>query len=187
MVERFHRSLKAALKARLILGHNWVEELPWVLLGLRTASKEDLGYSSAELVYDEPLTVPGEFTLPQASPWSATEFLTAFRAKTQLLKPEATVHHSKPHTYMPPSLLTAKYVYIRIDTVQTPLQKTIQRPIYCTSARRENIPCGHGRSRRTDLNRPPQTGASDSNQTSPAATTSAAWTSSSVAGAALCH
>ena len=71
MVERFHRSLKAALKARLT-GNNWVEELPLVLLGLKTAPKEDLGCSSAEIVYGEPLTAPGEFTLPQASPWSAT-------------------------------------------------------------------------------------------------------------------
>ena len=114
MAERFHRSLKAALKARLT-GNNWVEELPWVLLGLKTASKEDLGCSLAEIVYGEPFTIFG------------------------------------------------------------------------TSARWENIPCGHGRSRRTDLNRPPQTGASGSNQTSPAATTSSAWTSSSVAGAALCN
>ena len=97
MVERFNRSLKTALKARLT-GNNWVEKLPWVLLGLRTAPKKDLGHSSAKLVYGEPLTVPGEFTLPQASPWSASEFLTAFRAKTQLLKPIPTVHHSKPHT-----------------------------------------------------------------------------------------
>ncbi|GFR97207.1 Pol polyprotein [Elysia marginata] len=48
------------------------EELPWVLLGLRIAPKEVLGYSSAELVYGEPLTVPGEFTPSQALPWSAT-------------------------------------------------------------------------------------------------------------------
>ncbi|GFO41228.1 Pol polyprotein [Plakobranchus ocellatus] len=86
MVERFHCTLKAALKARLT-GNNWVEELPWVLLGLRTVLRENLGYSSAELIYGEPLTVSGEFTPSQASPWSATEFLTAFRAKTQLLKP----------------------------------------------------------------------------------------------------
>ncbi|GFO49447.1 Pol polyprotein [Plakobranchus ocellatus] len=33
MVETFHRTLKAALKARLT-GNNWVEELPWVLLDL---------------------------------------------------------------------------------------------------------------------------------------------------------
>ncbi|KAK3760561.1 hypothetical protein RRG08_022844 [Elysia crispata] len=50
MIERFHRTLKTALKVRLT-GPNWVEELPWVLLGLRTTSKEDLGYSSAELIY----------------------------------------------------------------------------------------------------------------------------------------
>ncbi|KAK3797416.1 hypothetical protein RRG08_035863 [Elysia crispata] len=34
------------------------KELPRVLLGLRTTPKEDLGYSSAELVYCEPLTIP---------------------------------------------------------------------------------------------------------------------------------
>ncbi|GFR68547.1 Pol polyprotein [Elysia marginata] len=120
-VERFHRTLKAALKDRLT-GNNWVEELLWVLLGLRTASKEDLGYSSAELVCSKPLTVPGKLTPSQALPWSATEFLTAFRAKTQLLKPRPTVHHNKTHTYLLPSLLPANYVYIHTDTVKTPLQ-----------------------------------------------------------------
>ncbi|KAK3775862.1 hypothetical protein RRG08_034111 [Elysia crispata] len=37
MIERFHRALKARLT-----GPNWVEELPWVLLRLRTTPKEDL-------------------------------------------------------------------------------------------------------------------------------------------------
>ncbi|KAK3783190.1 hypothetical protein RRG08_046983 [Elysia crispata] len=55
IIKRFHRTCKTALKARLT-GPNWVEELPWVLLGLRTTPKED--YSSAELVCGEPLTLP---------------------------------------------------------------------------------------------------------------------------------
>ena len=38
LVERFHRTLKAALKARL-QGPRWTDELPWVLLGLRTVPK----------------------------------------------------------------------------------------------------------------------------------------------------
>ena len=42
MIERFHSTLKASPKARFT-GSNWVEELPWVLLRLGTASKEDLG------------------------------------------------------------------------------------------------------------------------------------------------
>ena len=58
MVERFQRDLKSALRARL-RGPNWIDELPWVLLGLRTAPKEDLHTSAAELVYDTVLTVPG--------------------------------------------------------------------------------------------------------------------------------
>ena len=49
LVERFHRHLKSALRARLT-GPNWSRELPWVLLGICTAPNEDLGCSSAELV-----------------------------------------------------------------------------------------------------------------------------------------
>ena len=56
LVERFHRHLKSALKARLT-GPNWMDELPWVLLGIRTAPKEDIGCSSAELVYGAPLRI----------------------------------------------------------------------------------------------------------------------------------
>lgn len=59
LVERFHRQLKASLMARLA-GPAWTAELPWVLLGIRTAPKEDFAVSSAELVYGAPLTVPGE-------------------------------------------------------------------------------------------------------------------------------
>ena len=60
LVERFHRHLKSALRVRLT-GPNWIDELPWVLLGIRTVPKEDLRTSSAELVYGAPLTVPGDF------------------------------------------------------------------------------------------------------------------------------
>ena len=57
---RFHRTMKASLKARLT-GPNWVQELPWVLLSIRTTPKDDLKSSSAELVYGKSLTVPGSF------------------------------------------------------------------------------------------------------------------------------
>ena len=35
-----------------------------MLLGIRTAPKEDFGCSAAEMVYGAPLTVPGDFILP---------------------------------------------------------------------------------------------------------------------------
>ena len=70
LVERFHRSLKAALRARLN-NADWMNQLPWVMLGLRTASKQDMGVSVAEMVYGSPLTVPGAFvgigTVPETA------------------------------------------------------------------------------------------------------------------------
>ena len=57
LVESFHRQLKTALMTRLT-DANWVDELPWVLLGIRTTPKEDINCSTAELVYGSPLTVP---------------------------------------------------------------------------------------------------------------------------------
>jgi hypothetical protein len=76
MVERSHRQLKDALRARLA-GSDWFSHLPWVLLGLRAVPKEDTGVSSAELVLGAPLTLPGEF-LSSAEP-PAKEFLDRLR------------------------------------------------------------------------------------------------------------
>ena len=65
LVERFHRQLKSSLKA-----HNtarWTEVLPLVLLGIRTAVKEDIGCSAAELVYGTTLTLPAQFVAHEKS------------------------------------------------------------------------------------------------------------------------
>ena len=45
-----HGLLKAALRARLACAE-CPEHLPWVLLGLRSAPKEDSAVSSAELMF----------------------------------------------------------------------------------------------------------------------------------------
>ena len=59
MVERVHRQIKDGLRARGA-GAAWHSHLPWVLLGLRAAPKEDSGVSSAELVQGTPLILPGQ-------------------------------------------------------------------------------------------------------------------------------
>lgn len=58
MVERFHRSLKQAIKCHRTL--RWTEALPLVLR-LRSAIKEDLGCTSSELVYGSTIRLPSEF------------------------------------------------------------------------------------------------------------------------------
>ena len=73
MVERFHRQLKQSLKAR-DCGSAWLDHLPWVLLGLRAAPKEDSAVSSAEAVFGSTLTIPSQAQeivsghLPSADP-----------------------------------------------------------------------------------------------------------------------
>jgi transposase InsO family protein len=67
LVERFHRQLKEALRAKAA-GDKWMDSLPWVLFGLRSAPKEDSSLSSAELVYGAPLSLPGEFLGSQDMP-----------------------------------------------------------------------------------------------------------------------
>ncbi|XP_066950714.1 uncharacterized protein [Macrobrachium rosenbergii] len=54
MVERTHRSLKAALMARCT-DDNWKVQLPWVLLGLRTTPRTNGDESPTQKVYGKPL------------------------------------------------------------------------------------------------------------------------------------
>lgn len=75
MVERAHRQLKDALRSRCS-APDWPAHLPWVLLGLRSAPKEDSGIYLAELVYGTPLTVPAQ--LPLGEEVSPAAVNTAF-------------------------------------------------------------------------------------------------------------
>jgi transposase InsO family protein len=116
MVERCHGQLKAALRARLA-GTQWPEHLPWVLLGLRTAPKEDSAISSAELMFGTALSLPAEF-LSSAEP-PAEEFLEKLR--------EADMPATRPPTYAemaarpPQALFEASHVYVRRGGTIPPL------------------------------------------------------------------
>ena len=61
MIERFHRQLKAAIMAHES-PNPWTTTLPAVLLGARSAVKELLGRSAAEIVYGTTLRLSGEFS-----------------------------------------------------------------------------------------------------------------------------
>ncbi len=50
MVERLHRQLKAALMSHAD-GEHWVDNLPIVLLGIRSTFKPDINAFAAELIY----------------------------------------------------------------------------------------------------------------------------------------
>jgi len=126
LVERMHRTLKGSLKARLTSPH-WIEELPWVMLGLRTNPREDLKTSPAEMVYGAPLTVPGDF-VPDGPQVPVQDHLRQLREKVGNLKPVPTIAHGTAKTNVPDRLLNAKYVFIRTDARRTPLQTPFTGP-----------------------------------------------------------
>ncbi|KAF4514259.1 UNVERIFIED_CONTAM: hypothetical protein B566_EDAN019547 [Ephemera danica] len=79
MVERLHRTLKAALMCHQ--PDTWTEALPLVLLGLRTALKPDIKATAAELVYGEQIRVPGEFFAPTTLPDCSEAFINTLRER----------------------------------------------------------------------------------------------------------
>ena len=114
IVERLHRSLKAALMSRCT-SESWSTELPWVLLGLRTTPKED-GFSTAMKVYGDNLTVPGDF-FRQASDPLPTDL---HRAAQRFIPCQPTYHPTRK-VFIPDALLQSSHVFMRIDAAKPPL------------------------------------------------------------------
>ncbi len=92
IVERFHRQLKASLKARLC-GPNWMDKLPLVLLGIRSVWREDTG------CYGTGLHVPGEFFLLTR--------LCQVRRRIRSLQPSSSVSFSTHCVPLYPHLLNS--------------------------------------------------------------------------------
>jgi hypothetical protein len=65
--------------------NQWTEALSLVLLGIRTAYKEDLKSCVAELVYGEPLRVPGEFLMSTTKKVEASPFNQQLRHRINQL------------------------------------------------------------------------------------------------------
>ena len=131
LVERWHRTLKSSIMARVeAAGSDWLNQLPWILLGLRITPKEDLdGASPAEMVYGQTLTIPGDMiqTGPQEQ---VSQHLRDIRAQMENLKPKPTSAHGAKTAgfHVPKALETAQYVYIRRSETKRSLQTPYTGP-----------------------------------------------------------
>lgn len=127
MVERFHRQLKSALKAKLATA-NWMDVLPWVLLGIRTAPKEDLGCSSAEIMYGCPLMVPGEFVGKPSNDPEYDVFKAGLNESVRAFLPIPTSQHGEVAARVPGNLAHSAYVFVRKDRHRAPLERPYEGP-----------------------------------------------------------
>ena len=124
MVERVHRVLKERLMARSASAADWMANLPFVLLGLRAATREDAPISPAHLVYGAPLRLPGEFFDPESRRGCKTsDFVSHLQRSLRDMTPAPAEFHSRQrgHASPPASLRTAQCVFVRVDAVRRPL------------------------------------------------------------------
>jgi hypothetical protein len=126
LVERFHRRLKDALRARAA-GADWYAHVPWVLLGFRTAWRDDSDFSPSEAVFGSQLVLPGQFLSAPEPP--SPSFIKDFQGVLAGRIPLQTAHHTTPApTSLPEDLLLARYVLVRHDAVQPPLSPLYDGP-----------------------------------------------------------
>ncbi|GBN01125.1 Transposon Ty3-G Gag-Pol polyprotein, partial [Araneus ventricosus] len=126
IVERFHRHLKSAIKAHE--NEKWSELIPIILLGIRTAVKEDLQSFCSELVYGTTLRLPCDIIDVSDIPPCDIEFITDLRHRMQQLNPVATSAHCTDRFYIHPSLKSSSHIFLRVDRVQPPLRRPYTSP-----------------------------------------------------------
>ncbi|XP_014212072.1 uncharacterized protein LOC106641970 [Copidosoma floridanum] len=125
MVERLHRTLKAALKCT---PQPWVDALPSVLLGLRTIFKDDLKASPAEMVYGTTLRIPGEFFTSSTPVADKSTFVRSLRHLFKALQSVPASRHTTQRPFVFKDLSTCTHVFKRIDSIKKPLEPPYTGP-----------------------------------------------------------
>jgi hypothetical protein len=137
LVVRFHRTLKAAIMCHA--DQQWTEALPLVLLGIRTAFKEDLQASVAELVYGETLRIPSELLIPTADPVDPAHLITELRQHMTRLRPVPAARHASPSTFVHSNLEKCTHVFLRQDATRRALEPPYSGPYKVLSRREKTL------------------------------------------------
>ena len=99
------------------------EALSLILLGIRSAWKEDLKASSAELVYGSPLRLTAGFFAPPPSECTdATVFDSRLRVHIGKLRPVPASRHAAPSAFIFKDLATVSLVFVRYGALRGALQ-----------------------------------------------------------------
>ena len=139
MVERLHRTVKERIMARSSTA-DWMTHLPFVLLGIRSAVREDSGTSPAELLYGTVLRLPGQM-LPGVDHQDlrpSSEFIRDLQCKMKESVQMPVIFHGNQQTHLPAALRSASHVFVRVDAVRPPLTRPYDGP-YTVLSRAEDL------------------------------------------------
>jgi cleavage and polyadenylation specificity factor subunit 1 len=178
LVERFHQTMKATILC--YTEQQWTEALPLVFLGIRTAFKEDLQASVVELMYGEPLRIPGELLTPTAEPVDPALLITELRQHMARLRLVLAACHASPSTFVHSDLEMCTHIFLHQYTTRRALERPYSGPYQVLSRREKTLQllvCGRPFTVSTDRVKPAYIlNGSDRQSTfnPPAATTPAA-------------
>lgn len=129
MVERWHRSMKAALTARLLNNKTWIEELPTIMLGLRAAPRTDNQVSASQLTFGRSTRLPADFFEENNNIRNFDyNYVNQLRQAILSLKPTPTSHGNNRRIFVHPDLKTCEQVFIRCDATKKPLKPAYEGP-----------------------------------------------------------
>ncbi|CAH4000806.1 unnamed protein product [Pieris brassicae] len=100
-----------------------------VRTGIRSAWKEDISSSSAELLYGEGLRLPGDLFISSGTEITDhSDFLSRLRQHISQLKPTPVMRHGKAKTFVHKDLKQATSVFLRQDAVRKSLKPPYSGP-----------------------------------------------------------
>lgn len=138
MIERLHRHLKGALRAHE--NPKWTDVLPIVLLGLRSAVKNDLNATSAQLVYGTTLRLPSDLLSNESYKQPITpNYVSNLILMMRKLSPLNAPPHGKSHVFVNRSLSSCSHVFLRIDKVHSSLEFSYSGPHLVISRNDKNF------------------------------------------------
>lgn len=125
IIERWHRTLKASIMARE--DANWLENLPLILLGLRSTVREDIKCSPAEITYGRTLRLPCDFftNTPREEP---DTYVGRLQRRFEEIKPIPASNHSTGKFFIHKALSHSTHVFLRTDGGKKPLQAPYEGP-----------------------------------------------------------
>lgn len=130
LIERWHRSLKTALKARLDeTGSTWIEQLPTVMLGLRAVPRSDNGLSSAEMLYGTVLKLPGELCVSTPTfQINDSEFVSNLKETIRNMKPIPIESRNNKAIFVHSNLNSCDFVFLRNEIQRSSLNPSYSGP-----------------------------------------------------------